>query len=127
MAENRYRDVVGFRIGKWKVCMGCVTTFFLRDVREDELLREKDIQGNGIRCIRCGRKLGLNSEGGSLVQDSRLERPDVGGQRSGVRKTPGFRVGARNDGRWVSQRSQGGRKKTGSRFKIEDSRLGGGF
>jgi len=57
MDSDHYSDVVGLRIGKWVVRMSCVTTFFLSDAKEDELVREKDIQGDRCCCIRCDREI----------------------------------------------------------------------
>jgi hypothetical protein len=58
MDSDHYSDVVGLRIGEWVVRMSRVTTYLLRDVKKNELLREKDIQGNPPRCIHCGKEIG---------------------------------------------------------------------
>jgi len=62
MSENAYKDVVGLQIGEWVVCMGCVTNYLLRDAKEENLVREKDIRGHGIRCIRCEREIGAEEK-----------------------------------------------------------------
>jgi hypothetical protein len=144
MAGNHYSDVVGLRIGNSMVCMGCVTTLLLRDAREEDLFREKDIQENGIRCIRCERWFGAN---GKAREVSILKRPDVSGQRrkpnsrskvqdsrlkrhgfqieSGMTKrTTGFLLGLRNDGRWTSKAQ--GKEGNALQLEVRIGRVGAG-
>jgi hypothetical protein len=57
MKSDHYCDVVGLRIGEWVVCMRCVSTFLLRDAKENDFVSKNDIQGNHCRCIRCEREI----------------------------------------------------------------------
>jgi hypothetical protein len=57
------------------------------------------------------------------VQDSRFGKTDVGYQRSEVGKTSGFRIGVRNDGKWVSQIAEDAVGRGEAKFKIQGSRF----